>query len=171
MVSDASIQVLAERVSAAMDDLKEMKGKVDAMHLISTRLAGVEKDVIAVDRKVEVALSKSDAMDNLFMTLKEDVIAPIKEDIALNKSEIANNRKWWRTVGAIAFAIPALTAWAGLTWKPWQSDFDAAKAKRDEQMAKYSQDVGKELQNDDRRISVLEFRIGSVEESKPKGSK
>lgn len=168
MVDDSRLEVLAERLSAALDDLKEMKGKVDAMHLISTRLAGLEKDVVSVDRKVEIALQKSDAMDNLFMTLKEDVIQPIKDEMTINKSEIASNRKWWRTVGALVLAIPALTAWAGLTWKPWQADFDAAKAKRDAEIKQYQQDIGKELQSNDRRLTVLEFRANNVD---GKGSK
>jgi hypothetical protein len=162
-VDDSKLDVLAERLSAALDDLKEMKGKVDAMHVIGARLSSVEKDVLAVDRKVDIALQKSDAMDNLFMTLKEDVIQPIKDDMIVNKSEIASNRKWWRTVGALVLAIPALTAWAGLTWKPWQSDFDAAKTKRDEQLRKYSEDVGKELQSNDRRLTVLEFRANNAD--------
>lgn len=174
MVDDSKLDVLAERLSAALDDLKEMKGKVDAMHVIGQRLSIVEKDVLAIDRKVDIALQKSDAMDNLFMTLKEDVIQPIRNDIranksdvdtalALNASEIASNRKWWRTIGALALAIPALTAWAGLTWKPWQTDFDAAKAKRDAELKQYQQDVGKELQSNDRRLTVLEFRANNID--------
>lgn len=173
-MDDSKLDVLAERLSAALDDLKEMKGKVDAMHIISTRLAGLEKDVVAVDRKVDVALRKSDAMDNLFLTMKDDVIQPIKEEITEIRSDTTNNRKWWRTIGAITVAIPALTAWAGFQWKPWQGDidsgvkkvqdqFDVARAKRDDQMAKYSQDVGHELQSNDRRLTVLEFRANNVD--------
>lgn len=178
-MDESKLDVLAERLSAALDDLKEMKGKVDAMHVIGQRLSIVEKDVLAIDRKVDIALQKSDAMDNLFMTLKEDIIQPIRNDIranksdidkelAINKSEIASNRKWWRTIGALALAVPALTAWAGLTWKPWQVDFEAAKAKRDMEIKLYQQDIGKELQSNDRRLTVLEFRANNAD---GKGSK
>lgn len=162
-MDDSKLDVLAERLSTALDDLKEMKGKVDAMHVIGQRVSILEKDVVAIDRKVDIALQKSDAMDNLFMTMKEDVIQPLKDEMTRNKSEISSNRKWWRTVGALVLAIPALTAWAGLTWKPWQADFDSAKAKRDEQITKYQQDIGRELQSNDRRLTVLEFRANNLD--------
>jgi hypothetical protein len=173
-VDDSKLDVLAERLSAALDDLKEMKGKVDSMHVLGTKLAGLEKDVAQVNRKVDIALQKSDAMDKLFMTLKEDVIQPIRADIVEIRAGTTNNRKWWRTILRVAVAVPALTAWAGFQWKPWQGDidfgvkrmqdqFDTATAKRDDQLKKYSEDVGKELQNDDRRITVLEFRANNVD--------
>jgi hypothetical protein len=173
-VDDSKLEVLTERLSAALDDLKEMKGKVDGMHVIGTRLSSVEKDIVAIDRKVEIALQKSDSMENLFLTLKEDSIQPIKNDITQIKTDTENNRKWWRTILSIAVAVPALTAWAGFQWRPWQGDidvgvkkvqdqFDVAKGKRDEQMAKYSADVGHELQSNDRRLTVLEFRANNMD--------
>jgi hypothetical protein len=174
MVDDAKLQVLTERLGMALDDLKEMKGKVDAMHVIGARLTSVEKDIITVDRKVDIALQKSDAMENMFLALKEDSIQPIKDDITSIKADTSNNRKWWRTILSIAVGVPALTAWAGFQWHPWQSDidtstkkiqdqFDVAKAKRDADMQKYSADVGHELQSNDRRLTVLEFRANNVD--------
>lgn len=148
MVSDASIQVLAERVSAAMDDIKEMKGKVDAMHVVNTRLAGVERDVISIDRKAEVALTKTDR--------QADELSQIREDVNGTKKAW----KWVSGLSATAFAAAGIVY---SQWHPWMDDIARAKQARDDQLTKYSQDIGKELQNDDRRLTVLEFRANNVD--------
>lgn len=161
MVSDVSVQVLSERVSAVLDDIKEMKGKVDAMHVVNSRLAGVERDVISVDRKAEVALTKTDNISKAIDDMRRDEIEPLRIDAGAA-------RKAWRIWGAMSTMGFALLGLVYSQWHPWMDDINKAKSARDDQLKQYSADVGKELQSDDRRLTVLEFRANN---SDNKGSK
>lgn len=153
MVSDAAIQVLAERVSAAMDDIKEMKGKVDAMHIVNNRVAAVERDVINVDRKAEVALSKTDTA--------ADAISKIREDV--NGTKKAS--RWLGGLSALGFAI---AGGVYSQWHPWMDDISRARSARDESLSHYQADIGAEMRKTDNRLTVLEFRANNADS---KGSK
>lgn len=161
MVSDQSIQVLAERVSAAMDDIKEMKGKVDAMHIVSNRLSGVERDVISIDRKADVALAKTDRMDDTISKMRSEDLEPIKV-------EIAGARRAWKWVSALGTGAFLIAGGIYSQWHPWMDDLNKAKAARDEQLSKYQYDVGTELRRDDNRLTVLEFRANNIDQKATK---
>jgi hypothetical protein len=153
MVSDAALQVLAERVSTALDDIKEMKGKVDAMHIVNNRVAAVERDVINVDRKAEVALTKTDTA--------AEAISKIREDVNGNKKAW----KWVSSLSAVAFMVAG-----GIysQWHPWMDDINRAKTARDESLSHYQADIGAEMRKTDNRLTVLEFRANNIDS---KGSK
>ncbi|WP_175158494.1 hypothetical protein [Paraburkholderia fynbosensis] len=153
MVSDVSVQVLSERVTAVLDDIKEMKGKVDAMHVVSIRLAGVERDVVSVDRKAEVALSKTDSA--------ADAISKIREDVN-------GTKKAWKWMGGLSMVGFAAVGGVYSQWHPWMDDINRAKAVRDESLSHYQADVGAEMRKTDNRLTVLEFRANNVDS---KGSK
>jgi hypothetical protein len=161
MVSDVSVQVLSERVSAVLDDIKEMKGKVDAMHVVNSRLAGVERDVVSVDRKAEVALSKTDNISKAIEDLRRDELEPLK----INASAA---RKSWRLWGSVSTAGFAVLGVVYSQWHPWMDDIQRAKAARDESLSHYQADVGAEMRKTDNRLTVLEFRANNVDS---KGSK
>lgn len=161
MVSDASIQVLAERVSAAMDDIKEMKGKVDAMHLVSNQIAGLERDVISVDRKAEVALTKTDNISRAIEELRQNELQPLKIDASAA-------RKSWRVWGSVSTVGFGLLGVVYSQWHPWMDDINRAKAARDESLSHYQADIGAEMRKTDNRLTVLEFRANNAD---GKGSK
>lgn len=153
MISEVSVQVLSERVSAVLDDIKEMKGKVDAMHMVNNRLAGVERDVVSVDRKAEVALSKTD--------VAAEAISKIREDVN-------GTKKAWRWMGGLGTVGFAAAGVLYSQWHPWIDDINRAKAARDESLSHYQADVGAEMRKTDNRLTVLEFRANNVDS---KGSK
>lgn len=161
MVSDASIQVLAERVSAVVDDIKEMKGKVDAMHVVTTRLAALEREVTSVDRKAEVALGKTDRMDETMSKLRTEELEPIKVDIA-------GARRAWKWVSTLSAGAFLVAGGIYSQWHPWIDDINKAKTLRDEQISKWQYDVGTELRRDDNRLTVLEFRANNLDQKAAK---
>ncbi|WP_186169782.1 hypothetical protein [Burkholderia gladioli] len=153
MVSDASIQVLAERVSGVVDDIKEMKGKVDAMHIVNTRVANLERDVVAVDHKAEIALQKTDKLD--------EALNPIK-------IEIAGAKRAWKWVGGLCTGAFTLAGLFYTQWHPWADDIAKAKDARDAQMAHWQDRAAVDQQSNDRRLTVLEFRANNVDGKKSK---
>ncbi|WP_186137321.1 hypothetical protein [Burkholderia gladioli] len=161
MVSDASIQVLAERVSGVVDDIKEMKGKVDAMHIVNTRVANLERDVVAVDHKAEVALGKTDRIDMAIAEMRRDELDPIKV-------EIAGARRAWKWVGGLGSFAFVLAGGLYSQWHPWSEDIAKAREARDAQMAHWQDRVTIDQQSNDRRLTVLEFRANNVDGKKSK---
>lgn len=161
MVSDGALQVLTERVSTALDAINKMEGKVDAMHMVSVRLAGVERDVISVDRKAEVALGKTDAINKAIDDLRRDDLEPMKIDAS-------SARKAWRLWGSMSAAGFAALGAVYSQWHPWMDDITRAKEARDVSLRQFQSDIGSELRKDDNRLTVLEFRANNVDS---KGSK
>lgn len=156
MVSDATLAALTERVSAVVDDIKEMKGKVDAMHVVTTRLANLEKDVSNVDRKAEVALSKTDRLDDSVALLRREELEPIKV-------EIAGARRAWKWVGGLGSVAFIVAGGLYSQWHPWADDISKAKDARDAQLARWQDKAAADQQSNDRRLTVLEFRVGGID--------
>ncbi|MGS0976228.1 hypothetical protein [Burkholderia glumae] len=156
MVSGESIAVLVERISGVVDDIKEMKGKVDAMHVVHTRVANLERDVIAVDREAEVALDKTDRIDEVIADLRKDELEPIKV-------EIAGARRAWKWVGGLGSLAFLVAGGLYSQWHPWADDIAKAKEARDAQLARWQDKAATDQQSNDRRLTVLEFRVGNVD--------
>ncbi|WP_186216073.1 hypothetical protein [Burkholderia gladioli] len=156
MVSGESIAVLVERISGVVDDIKEMKGKVDAMHVVHTRVANLERDVVAVDRKADVALGKTDRIDDALDELRKVELEPIKV-------EIAGARRAWKWVASLGSLLFLAAGGLYSQWHPWADDIAKAKDARDAQLARWQDKAASDQQSNDRRLTVLEFRVGNVD--------
>ena len=161
MVSDASLQVLTERVNNYLDGQKRIEGQLAMLVQMQLSLASVQEQIKGLDNGQRRLFEKSDEVEVAFQNLRDKEIQPLRDDMV-------GNRRGVRVLSVVGSLVIAAAGTLYSQWRPWQTDFQAAKSARDEQLAKYSQDVGKELQNDDRRLTVLEFRMNNTDS---KGSK
>ncbi|WP_157685911.1 hypothetical protein [Robbsia andropogonis] len=153
MADEAKVDVLIERMNAYMDDQKEMKGQILQMMQMQLTLASISEQLSQIKDQNSRLFKKSDLAQDRIIALEQ---------------EVAGNKKAWRTIMILAPAIPVLITAIGLKWQPWMDAVNAAKSARDEQLQKYSQDVGAELRRDDNRITVLEFRMNNLDGNKSK---
>ncbi|WP_429497241.1 hypothetical protein ACQUFY_11905 [Robbsia andropogonis] len=153
MADEAKVDVLIERMNAYMDDQKEMKGQILQMMQMQLTLASISEQLSQIKDQNSRLFKKSDLAQDRIIALEQ---------------EVAGNKKAWRTIMILAPAIPVLITAIGLKWQPWMDAVNAAKSARDEQLQKYSQDLGAELRRDDNRITVLEFRMNNLDGNKSK---
>ncbi|WP_429498965.1 hypothetical protein ACQUFY_06730 [Robbsia andropogonis] len=153
MADEAKVDVLIERMNAYMDDQKEMKGQILQMMQMQLTLASISEQLSQIKDQNSRLFKKSDSAQDRIIALEQ---------------EVAGNKKAWRTIMILAPAIPVLITAIGLKWRPWMDAVNAAKSARDEQLQKYSQDVGAELRRDDKRMTVLEFRMNNLDGNKSK---
>ncbi|KKB61554.1 hypothetical protein WM40_22720 [Robbsia andropogonis] len=153
LADEAKVDVLIERMNAYMDDQKEMKGQILQMMQMQLTLASISEQLSQIKDQNSRLFKKSDLAQDRIIALEQ---------------EVAGNKKAWRTIMILAPAIPVLITAIGLKWQPWMDAVNAAKSARDEQLQKYSQDVGAELRRDDNRITVLEFRMNNLDGNKSK---
>lgn len=161
MVSDASLQVLTERVNNYLDGQKRIEGQLAMLVQMQLSLASVQEQIKGLDNGQRRLFEKSDEVEMAFQELRTKEIQPLRDDMV-------GNRRGVRVLSAIGSLVIAAAGALYSQWKPWQADFDAARQRRDEQLAKFQFDVGTELRKDDNRLTVLEFRANNVDS---KGSK
>lgn len=156
MVDDSKVQVLIERVNNSLDGQKKIEGKLDLMVNMQLTIAAMQEQMKSFERGQARLFTKSDEFEEVVEKIRTDDIGPLRDDMIGNKRAL---RVLAIVGGLVLSAAGALYS----QWKPWQVDFQAAKQARDDQMARYSQDVGKELQSNDRRLTVLEFRANNTD--------
>lgn len=156
MVDDSNLQVLIERVNNSLDGQKKIEGKLDLMVSMQLTMAAMQEQMKGLEQGQRRLFTKTDDTDDQIKELKEKDIGPLHDEMVGNKRSV-------RVLGVIGSIILGLAGVLYSQWKPWNADIQAAKQFRDEQFAKYSQDIGRELQSDDRRLTVLEFRANNVD--------
>lgn len=161
MVSDASLQVLTERVNNYLDGQKRIEGQLNMLVQMQLSLASVQEQIKGLDSGQRRLFEKSDEVETAIQTLRTEEIQPLRDDMV-------GNRRGMRVLSVVGGLVVAAAGTLYSQWKPWQADFDAAKQRRDEQLARFQFDIGTELRKDDNRLTVLEFRANNVDS---KGSK
>lgn len=156
MVDDSKVQVLIERVNNSLDGQKKIEGKLELMMQMQLTLASQQEQIKSLQLGQTRLFEKSDDADERIEKLREEDITPLRDDMI-------GNRRAIRVLSVVGSLLLAVSGGVYSQWKPWQADIQAAKQARDDQLSKYSQDVGKELQQDDRRLTVLEFRANNVD--------
>lgn len=156
MVDDANVRVLIERMNNTLDDMKKIEGKLDMMVTLQLSIASLQEQVKTIQGQQVRLFEKSDIVDTAFQKLRDEEIGPLHD-------EMIGNRRAVRVIGIVGSIVVALAGGFYSQWKPWQVDLQAAREARDAQLKKYSEDIGKELQSNDRRLTVLEFRANNVD--------
>ncbi|MBN3853838.1 hypothetical protein G3N59_10650 [Paraburkholderia sp. Ac-20340] len=161
VVTDSTLAMLLERVNNSLDGQQKIEGKLELMMQMQLTLASQQEQIKSLQVGQQRLFEKSDDADDRFDKLREEDITPLRDDMI-------GNRRAIRVLGIVGSLIFAASGTLYSQWRPWQTDLQAAKQARDDQLAKYSQDVGKELQSNDRRLTVLEFRANNLDQ---KGAK
>jgi uncharacterized protein YdcH (DUF465 family) len=156
MLSDASVQVLVERMNNYLDGQKRIEGQLAMLVQMQLSLASVQEQIKGLDSGQKRLFEKSDDVDARIEKLREDEIGPLHDEMIGNKRAV-------RVLGIVGSVVVALAGGFYSQWKPWQIDLQNAREARDAQLKQYSSDIGKELQSDDRRLTVLEFRANNVD--------
>jgi hypothetical protein len=97
MASDADIRVLSERVSNALDDLKEMKGQLNAVNTSMVALATMQERITHVDSKATRLFAISDSTQS---------------QIAELRGEVRHQGWMWKISGAALLACMGAIGWA-----------------------------------------------------------
>jgi hypothetical protein len=160
-MNDAEVKVLVERMNNYLDGQKRIEGQLAMLVQMQLSLASVQEQIKGLDNGQRRLFEKSDEVDDAIQKLRDKEIQPLRDDMV-------GNRRALRVLGGVGAMVVAAAGGLYSQWKPWQADFDAARQRRDEQLAKYQFDVGNELRKDDNRLTVLEFRANNVDS---KGSK
>ncbi|CAM2155399.1 conserved hypothetical protein [Paraburkholderia tropica] len=161
VVTDSTLAMLLERVNNSLDGQQKIEGKLELMMQMQLTLASQQEQIKSLQVGQERLFEKSDVTEDRIDKLREEDITPLRDDMI-------GNRRAIRVLGIVGSLIFTAAGALYSQWRPWQADIQAARQARDEQLAKYSQDVGKELQSDDRRLTVLEFRANNLDQ---KGAK
>ncbi|WP_321814571.1 MULTISPECIES: hypothetical protein [unclassified Paraburkholderia] len=161
VVTDSTLAMLLERVNNSLDGQQKIEGKLELMMQMQLTLASQQEQIKSLQVGQQRLFEKSDDVDDRIDELREEDIKPLRDDMI-------GNRRAIRVLGVVGSLIVAASGTLYSQWRPWQSDLQAARQARDDQLAKYSQDVGKELQSDDRRLTVLEFRANNVDSKSSK---
>lgn len=160
-MDDANYKVLIERVNNSIDGQKKIEGKLDLIVQMQLTIAALQEQVRSLQSGQQRLFDKSDVVDKRFEEMREQEIMPLRD-------EMVGNRRSIRVASALGGVILTIMGGAYAQWKPWQGDVQGERDARESQFARYSQDVGKELQSNDRRLTVLEFRANNVDQ---RGSK
>ncbi|GJH31451.1 hypothetical protein CBA19CS91_01860 [Paraburkholderia hospita] len=160
-MNDAEVKVLVERMNNYLDGQKRIEGQLAMLVQMQLSLASIQEQIKGLDSGQRRLFEKSDEVDAAMKELRENDIQPLRDDMIGNR----------RAVRAISLVGSIVVTVAGILysqWKPWAADFEAARQKRDEQMAKFQYDVGTELRRDDNRLTVLEFRANNLDQKATK---
>ncbi|MGS1019756.1 phage portal protein [Burkholderia glumae] len=79
------------------------------------------------------------------------------------KVEIAGARRAWKWVGGLGSLAFLVAGGLYSQWHPWADDIAKAKEARDAQLARWQDKAATDQQSNDRRLTVLEFRVGNVD--------
>ena len=156
MVDEAKVSALVERMNSYLDRLGRMEGQLQTLVAMQLTLASQGSQLETLKSNQSRLFQKSDDVEKEIRELMQDEIMPLRDDMIGNKREI-------KVLGIVGSLIIAASGTLYSAWRPWQGDLQRAKEMRDEQITKYSQDVGKELQTHDRRLTVLEFRANNID--------
>ncbi len=97
MATDAAVQVLTERVSNAIDDLKEMKGQLTSVNQSILMMVSLQERVNTLDSKTNRLFDVSDAT---------------KIEVERLNSQMHVHSRMWKLVGAGLLACIGVTGWA-----------------------------------------------------------
>ena len=97
MATDAAVQVLTERVSNAIDDLKEMKGQLTSVSQSIVMMASLQERVNTLDSKTNRLFDVSDAT---------------KSQVEQLNSQMHVHSRMWKLVGAGVLACIGVIGWA-----------------------------------------------------------
>jgi hypothetical protein len=148
MVTDASLNVLVERMNNYLDGQKRIEGQLSMLVQIQLAQQSMSEQIKTLQNGQEVLFDKSSKIN--------EAIQPLRD-------EMVGNRRSVRVLSIIGSLVVAAAGGLYSQWKPWQEDMQKAKSQRDDQISKYQFDVGQELRKDDNRITVLEFRANNVD--------
>lgn len=97
MATDAAVQVLTERVSNAIDDLKEMKGQLTSVNQSILMMVSLQERVNTLDSKTNRLFDVSDAT---------------KIEVERLNSQMHVHSRMWKIVGAGLLACIGVMSWA-----------------------------------------------------------
>lgn len=97
MATDAAVQVLTERVSNAIDDLKEMKGQLTSVSQSIVMMASLQERVNTLDSKTNRLFDVSDAT---------------KSQVERIDSKMHVHDRMWKLVGTGLLACIGVLGWA-----------------------------------------------------------
>ncbi|MEE2979347.1 MAG: DUF1515 family protein [Pseudomonadota bacterium] len=97
MATDAAVQVLTERVSNAIDDLKEMKGQLTSVSQSIVMVVSLQERVNTLDSKTNRLFDVSDATKTAVENLN---------------SQMHVHSRMWKLVGAGVLACIGVIGWA-----------------------------------------------------------
>ncbi|MBB0026839.1 hypothetical protein [Ralstonia pickettii] len=97
MATDAAVQVLTERVSHAIDDLKEMKGQLASVNQGVVLMAALQERVNTIDGKTNRLFEVSDAT---------------KTEIGKLSSQMDVHSRMWKLIGTALLACIGVLGWA-----------------------------------------------------------
>ena len=97
MATDAAVQVLTERVSNAIDDLKEMKGQLNSVSQSIVMMASFQERMNTLDNKTNRLFDVSDAT---------------KTEMGNLKSQVHVHSRMWKLIGTALLACIGALGWA-----------------------------------------------------------
>ncbi|MGN8062816.1 hypothetical protein ACTJK4_14250 [Ralstonia sp. 22111] len=97
MATDAAVQVLTERVSNAIDDLKEMKGQLTSVSQSIVMMVSLQERVNTLDSKTNRLFDVSDAT---------------KTQVENLNSQMHVHSRMWKLIGAAVLACAGVIGWA-----------------------------------------------------------
>lgn len=97
MATDAAVQVLTERVSNAIDDLKEMKGQLTSVSQSIVMMVSLQERVNTLDSKTNRLFDVSDAT---------------KSQVDNLNSQMHVHSRMWKLIGAAVLACAGVIGWA-----------------------------------------------------------
>lgn len=105
MATDAAVQVLTERVSNAIDDLKEMKGQLTSVSQSIVMMASLQERVNTLDSKTNRLFDVSDAT---------------KSEVDRLSSQMHVHSRMWKIVGTGLLGCLGLIGWAGSQYQTFR---------------------------------------------------
>lgn len=102
MATDAAVQVLTERVSNAIDDLKEMKGQLTSVSQSIVMVVSLQERVNTLDSKTNRLFDVSDATKTAVESLN---------------SQVHVHSRMWKLLGTGLVACIGVIGWAGLQYQ------------------------------------------------------
>lgn len=105
MATDAAVQVLTERVSNAIDDMKEMKGQLTSVSQSIVMMASLQERVNTLDSKTNRLFDVSDAT---------------KSEVDRLSSQMHVHSRMWKIVGTGLLGCLGLIGWAGSQYQTFR---------------------------------------------------
>ena len=102
MATDAAVQVLTERVSNAIDDLKEMKGQLNSVSQSIVMMASLQERMNTLDSKTNRLFDVSDAT---------------KTEMGKLTSQVHVHSRMWKLLGTGLMACIGVIGWGGLQYQ------------------------------------------------------
>lgn len=160
-MNDAEVKVLVERMNNYLDGQKRIEGQLAMLVQMQLSLASIQEQIKGLDSGQRRLFEKSDEVETAMQKLRDEDIQPLRDDMI-------GNRRGMRVMSLVGSIVVGIAGVLYSQWKPWAADFETARQKRDEQMAKFQYDVGTELRRDDNRLTVMEFRLNNLDQKATK---